>query len=313
VRPLKLQEGPAPAPRSGAALAPRCLTGDTPHNSCSAAQTGVVFEPLAAQVANPEAEFAVRVQPFTRGGYEGTAYFRTRDVYRHNPLGVQRFVPRVKNPEQKKVENANRARRRVRWLCREIGADHLVTLTTREASNDRASMMRRFERFVREYRRGQDGRAWLYVAVAEPHPSNPGHWHIHVACRGGVMLGLANRVWWEICGGKGQGNVDVKMFRTIEGDTGSMALARYVSKYVVKEFGSAPRTDGERRFRAAIIPLQERHKLILEADAPELALRVLLRQLRLGRGDLQVFMYRDGSGFWFSCSGALADDDPPPF
>lgn len=311
----KLPEGPAQGPRSGPALAPRCLTSDTPHKSFGAPAGEPVYEKVEQPVLEADRQFVARVQPFGRGGYEGSCYWRVRDSYRTNPMGLRSLTPRVKPKEQKLTENANRARKRVRWLCREIAADHLVTFTTREVSNSRAAMMKRFERFVRGYRKATDGRPWLYVAVSEPHPTNPGHWHIHVACRGGVMIRTANKIWWAICGGRGEGNVDVKRFKTIDGDCGSMALARYISKYVVKGFGldDDSREEGERRFRAAIIPLCERHKLIVEADAPELALRNLLKMFRLGRGDLQVFFYRDGSGFWFSCSGEVADESPPPF
>lgn len=206
-----------------------------------------------------------------------------------------------------------RASTRVRLLCREIGADTLVTFTTREQVNERGELMKRFSKFVRRYREATDGRAWLYVAVAEPHPSNPGHWHVHVACKGGVMINTARAIWWSLCGGRAQGNVHAKLFKSREGDLGSTQLARYVSKYVAKGFGDEEREEGSRRFRAAIIPLEEKAKLVLEADAPELALKLLLATLRLGRGDLSVFMYRDGSGFFFSCCGEVGDESPPPF
>lgn len=309
----EVSEAGARGPRSGPAHPPRSLTCDSPHKSFRGTQAGAVYEPLKTPVLDAANHFVARVQPFGRGGYEGSCYFRVLDSYRANPLGLRSAVPRVKSKEDKEIENANRARRRVRWLCREIAADHLVTLTTRESSNSRPELMKRFERFVREYRKALDGRPWLYVAVAEPHPSNPGHWHVHVACRGGVMIRTANRIWWSICGGQGQGNVDVKRFKTIDGDCGSMGLARYIAKYVVKGFSAEDREAGTRRFRSAIIPLSERHRLIIEADAPELALKMLLRALRVGRGDLQVFFYPDRSGFWFSCSAEVADECPPPF
>jgi len=258
-------------------------------------------------------QFVVRVQPFGAGGYEGSAYFRDRDAYRHNPLGITKPRDEKRDPEKIREKNAMRAKRRVRWLCREIGADTLVTFTTREIENDRADLMRRFARFVRRYREALGGVTWLYVAVAEPHPSNPGHWHIHVATRGGVRITTARDIWWDLCGGRGMGNIHAKRFNAPEGETGSVALARYVSKYVTKGFEEdEDRPEKERRFRAAIIPLADRHKLVLEADAPELALKVLLRVLRLGRGDMAVFFYRDGSGFFFSCNGEMSDG-PPPF
>lgn len=205
-----------------------------------------------------------------------------------------------------------RARTRVRHLCREIAADTLVTFTTREQSNERQALMHKFAKFVKRYRKELDGAAWLYVAVSEPHPSNPGHWHVHVACRGGVRIRTALAIWWDLCGGRGQGAVNVKRFKSPPGELGSVSLARYVSKYVTKGFGEDDiREEGERRFRSAIIPLADRHQLVLEADAPELALRRLLERLDLVRGDLAVFWYRDGSGFFFSCNGGIAEAEPP--
>lgn len=300
------------AARSAAPAAPRFLTSDSPHKSTASPEA--LFDLDDGPIPPPEESFVARLLSFSPGGFEGSCYWRTLDGYRkQNPLGLVRAVPRPpKSREEKAQEHATRARRRVRWLCREIGADHLLTLTTREGLNSRASVFAKYSRFVKDYRKATGGREWLYVAIAEPHPSNPGHWHVHVACRGGVRIRTANAVWWKICGGRGEGNVDVKRFKTLDGDVGSVSLARYIAKYVVKGFGldDPDREVRERRFRASVVTLEARRTLILAADHPNVALRRLLEVLRLGRGELQVFMYSDGSGFWFSCSGELVVEDP---
>src|SRR6185503_7393464 len=78
--------------------------------------------------------------------------------------------------EKNVLRARHRAKRRVRHACKEIGADRLLTLTTREQSNTPESMLKRWQHWLRLVERAT-GRPFHYVAVLEPHPSNPAHLH----------------------------------------------------------------------------------------------------------------------------------------
>lgn len=259
-----------------------------------------------------DGQHVARIQRFSKGGFEGTCYWRSRDGYNRNPLGIQRQIPRVRSKADVLEDSAHRARRRVRWLAREMQVDHLLTLTTREVVNDPATLLKRFERFVELYRKAIGSREFLYVAVPEPHPSNPNHWHVHAAVRGRVHVNVARGIWWALCGGRGEGNVDARFIKCRGGLDRSLRVARYISKYISKSFEASPDSAGRHRYRAARVTLQRRSVLVLEAASCVEALAVLLDRLSLTRGDVQVFFFADYSGFWFSCDGNLAQG-PPPF
>ena len=249
---------------------------------------------------------------FSGGGFEGTCYWRSKDGrFSGGGKGFTSRVPRVRDKSEVALDKARRARRRVRWLVREIGADHLLTLTTREASNEPGLLLKRFERFVELYRKAISGREFLYVAVPEPHPSNPAHWHVHVACRGRLQVNVARGIWWSLCGGRGSGNVDAKWIKCRNGADRSLRVARYLGKYISKSFDAESALDGTHRYRAARVTLQRRSVLVFEAGSLNEALSLLLDRLRITRGDVDVVFFSDYSGFWFSCSGDIAAVDPP--
>jgi hypothetical protein len=256
-------------------------------------------------------QHVARIQRFSSGGFEGTCYWRSKDRYRSNTLGLLPRVARVRDKAEVVLEKAQRARKRVRWLAREIGADHLLTLTTREAANDPHLLLRRFERFAELYRKALAGQPFLYVGVPEPHPSNPNHWHVHVAVRGRVHVNVARGIWWALCGGRGQGNVDARFIKCRGGLDRSLRIARYLGKYITKSFGDRAELDGSHRYRASRVTLERRSVLVFEAGSVNEALSILLDKLRLVRGDVDVVFFSDYSGFWFSCSGDIAEIEPP--
>lgn len=270
------------------------------------------FEALGV-VPYEDGQFVARIQPFSEGGFEGVCYQRSLDMWRHNPLQLVRGRARLARDKAEVVEDsARRARRRVRWLTREIGADHLLTLTTREAKNDPVQILRRFERFAELYRKALSGRGFQYVAVPEPHPSNPDHWHVHAAVRGRIHVNVARGIWAGLCGGRGMGNVDAQWIKCRSGLDRSVRVARYISKYVTKTFDAANFPEGRKRYRASRTSLAPRSKVVFGAASCNEAFDVLLGRLGLSVGDVQVFFFREGNGFWFSCNGDVGDS-PPPF
>lgn len=202
--------------------------------------------------------FLATVQGFDAGGFEAT--IRCVDLQslvdlRLRPRGLRK--PVEKRDERDIHRAVAWARKTIRHAVKTIGATHLLTLTTREHENSPESLAVRWKQFVRAYRAvSNDG--FPYVAVPERHPLNPKHWHLHVAVRGFVDVRIARRLWWECCGGRGMGNVDVKHIKVGAHRNGipkgplfkSERIARYLSKYMSKDLIFAHRADKKRYWRS---------------------------------------------------------------
>lgn len=275
------------------------------------------IEPLEGLPPYSDSQLIARLQTFSKGGFEGVVYYRARDSYRPRGLGV--VGPRFFSADvrlKKGEDNAKRAKQTVRRKARELGVDRLATFTTREASNDPVELLGRIARFVKEYNRVMRATgkgALAYVAVPEPHPSNPWHWHVHMALSGYLNIRVANAVWWRLCGGRGMGNIDIRKMRAPNEGVRTVRIARYISKYITKNFDAGLQLDGRRRFRASITELQPKRAFVLASTGLTGALNELLDLLRLARSDLVVYYFRDGSGFGFSCNGDIGEESPPPF
>ena len=147
-----------------------------------------------------------------------------------------------------------RAKQSIRFLCKDMQADRLFTLTYRENVLDREQVKEDFTRFVRLARRELG--EWAYVAVLER--QDRGAYHIHCAVRGWQRIKVLRACWHEALGIKGSirairnsdlvlakgddspGNVDVTSPRSGEGRSGRSwrtdRLAGYVTKYLHKTF-----------------------------------------------------------------------------
>jgi hypothetical protein len=179
------------------------------------------------------------IQHFSNGAYEGI--IREVDLAQRAELARQarRRGPRIARPEAERnprnEERAGyRAKKRVRHSVKQMQADRLLTLTTREQSNTPEVMLERWQRWLKLVERASVGR-FHYVAVLEPHPSNPAHLHIHVAIAVFLPVTILRRCWWQVCGGRAMGNVHIKR---IGGDNSAARVARvasYISKYITKE------------------------------------------------------------------------------
>lgn len=102
------------------------------------------------------------------------------------------------------LRSVARVKKTLRHAVKQIAADHLLTLTTREEKNTPESLARMWKAFARNYRH-VTGELFLYVAIPERHPSNPDHWHLHVANTGQLKLHQARQIWWACSGGRGHG------------------------------------------------------------------------------------------------------------
>lgn len=141
---------------------------------------------------------------------------------------------------------ANRAKVKVRKLCKAMGADTLLTLTYRANFTDLAQSKKHLKEFVRRVRRVMpDFRA---VAVYEHQGRGALHWHIATA---GVpssfmqpnTMGVPCKVksfeviraiWRSVVKDLG-GNIDVAR-RKASSRRSPAQIASYIAKYIVKAF-----------------------------------------------------------------------------
>jgi len=162
------------------------------------------------------------VHGFDAGGFEATV--RVVDLQAMVDAGMRPRGPRkavTERDERDMLRAVARSKKMVRHAVKQIGCDHLLTMTAREERNTPEDLNAKWKAWVRRYR-FFTGEPFPYVAVPERHPSRPEHWHLHVAVRGGMYgkhevngvwlkrLDLARRLWWQVCGGRGMGNLDIK-------------------------------------------------------------------------------------------------------
>lgn len=292
--------------------------------------------------------FQATVYGFAAGGFEATVRIvdiQTMSDAAMRPRGVRKAVE--ERDERDVVRSVARAKKTLRHAVKQIGCDHLLTLTTRQEKNSPEELNRRWKSWVRSYREFT-GEAFPYVAVPERHPSRPDHWHLHVAVRGGMYgkhdyrgvsinrLDLARRLWWRECGGKGMGNIDIKRIKVGTHADGTPKgplvraerIARYISKYMTKDLMFAHRPDKKRYWRSEFdLPEARRYWLqsrpsLTEKDGSDFIIPAAFHELRsrLGQFDpmrCSFFFFPDGSGFWFSynphAGPTSLGDTPVPF
>lgn len=152
-------------------------------------------------------------------------------------------------PETHQHRVARRARQRVRWSAKCIGADRLLTLTYRSNQEDFDLAKRHLAKFTAMCRR-----RWPdFKFVAVPERQERGAWHWHLAIRGWLDITVVRGFWWRVLGARVHwsdagkpvllddavtpGNVDVTTPRT-RGRSRRVwhvdNLSAYLSKYISK-------------------------------------------------------------------------------
>lgn len=141
---------------------------------------------------------------------------------------------------------ARRAKRAVRVRVKELAPSALVTFTTRRvyALDALLDVWARFNRLARL----AGFTSFEYVAVPEPHPSNPDHLHIHAACRGAPPISVLRRLWHialeghegrrvvaTLRGSDSPGNIDVQSIKARDLQRRVAKIAKYVAKYISKD------------------------------------------------------------------------------
>ena len=179
--------------------------------------------------------------------------------------------------ERKRLENLERAVRRARqavhFACRQINADHMLTLNVRENIQDKQQFFSIYTRFIRLVREKdfkiisgkkylitrQEKRNWNYVAV--PELQERGAYHMHVACTGKQDLELLRSCWYIALGGSIDdvghqvlGQIDVqshkKRFSGYSETHKTFSLVRYLTKYISKGFEESTEL-GQHRYKVS--------------------------------------------------------------
>lgn len=222
--------------------------------------------------------------------------------------------------EATKSDNKRRAvanaRRTIRYLVNQLGADRLLTLTYRDNVQDREKVKADFTRFRRLVKEGWKGRPglvdWRYVAVLEL--QQRGAYHVHIAVRGWQHIKFLRECWYKACGASidaegsaTPGGINVTPPRDDNGPSrkkewATVRLASYLVKYLAKTFGEGME-EKNRYWRSADItqPVSYRHWLF--ATNFEDAINELLSHMSFA----EQFQLRkhwgsdDGSCYW--CQG----------
>ena len=145
--------------------------------------------------------------------------------------------------KERNLERAcQRAKTRVRHLCKLSGIDTLLTLTYRENMTEFVTLKAHMKAFNRKMSKLVPG--WLYVAAFER--QDRGAWHVHMAVRrlpsellasNGVKVksfNVVRAVWRSVTGEMG-GNIDVQA-RKRNSERAPSKIAAYISKYMLKAF-----------------------------------------------------------------------------
>lgn len=271
-----------------------------------------------------------KVQAFAAGGFEATVRLMDLEkignaIDRAGQLRGKREAPEEQDRECV-LKAAARAKRKVRYLVKNMGATHLCTLTKRETAEDVAAgrfwgsddwlkawdrMKRNLERLIGHF---------PYVAILERH--SKGNFHLHIAWVGKINLSVMRPLWLAICGGRGMGNVDAQYIKVRQGLERSDRIARYISKYVTKSFEEDSRFN-KKRYWSSKQTLEPARRYVLRAEdlnggiteafqmfGYSASVRAVVRDGKFEQTG--VFVFPDGSGVWW-CHIPGVHDDPIPF
>lgn len=275
--------------------------------------------------------FVAKIQPFDAGGYELSCRSLYLEKIGATMVGVRRMGKRER-PETVDRENvlkaAQRAKRRVRHLTRNMGASHLVTFTRRETEATGFASAEQWGQDWDKLRRliVRAKGEFPYVAVLEKHKK--GNYHLHVAWVEApgqkVNLNLVRGCWWAVLGGRGQGNVDAQYIKVRAGVERADRVAKYISKYTTKHFEEEGRFN-KKRYWSSKQDMPAVRRYVLNTVTCSQALAVVQNMLGLDLGDYMrkgrdgsvqfdgFFPFPDGSGFWMTYIPDKHGGAPPPF
>jgi hypothetical protein len=151
------------------------------------------------------------------------------------------------DPERSAAESARRSRRRLRRYCAANGLNRLGTLTyAGEGCHDPRALRGDLGSFFRALRTSLGGEPFAYAWVAEWHKGGHGL-HAHFAVGQYIAKGKIKAAW-------GRGHVHIKLLGDLPVGSGvrdeARVAARYLSKYIGKDFDGRPNA-GRHRYDLA--------------------------------------------------------------
>lgn len=281
-----------------------------------------VYRPIANHACFDEAEhFLLKIQSFNGGGYEGTVRLVNAQQIADLQNAPRRTGKREK-PEERSAESLERSRfrasQKVRYHAKNIAANRLLTLTKRETDATGFSTADEWQqdwaRFCRVYKKYYPGQPFMFVAVLEQHKGSE-HLHLHIATysKHKMPIEVMRGIWWEVCGGRGMGNVDVRYIRQ-QGQHGTARIAKYLSKYISKGFEDLERFN-KKRYWVSDRDLPEAQRIWLHARTLGEAIAEVFNRsggaINLGSDGGGFFIFPDQSGFHYSVHPGQGS--PPPF
>lgn len=281
--------------------------------------------PYGSLPDTPEDEaWRAKLTRFRGGGFEVSAGLVDRERARARWERTQGFgVPcrkRVQGDEPN-PDSERRARQRaqthVRHLAKNLAVSHLLTLSTRQQSNTRDEMLGYWARFLRLYERAT-GKRLDFIRVMEPHPTNPGHLHLHVAVTSYLPVNTLRRLWYIALGGRGNergaatpGGVHMRQFKSKEAGRRASRIARYIAKYMTKD---AVEQFNKKRYSASrgASGGLERESMWLSAKSHAEAMIELIELFGLDLHSENFWPAPSGRRIW---AQVVPGDchDPPPF
>jgi hypothetical protein len=291
-------------------------------------------------------QYRLKVQPFTAGGFEAVVKLvdveQVARLKEFQELGILK-KPRTERPPEEREDAILSAKRRakqmVRYKCKEMGANRLLTLTTRETLPV-LELLSRFQKFLYLVERAI-GEKLLYIAVPEQHPSNPDHLHLHVAINTFLQVGIIRKCWHaaltgahacvrmdqrtmpDYSGIRSPGNVDLQYIKTRGGKGAqTVKVARYISKYITK--GDFERFNKKRYWSTKGVKVLDARRTWLKSMSMNEAMKEAFADLGIlsdgmdllssGMFDLlknNSFSSSDGMLFWFQVTPDTLDFRPP--
>lgn len=231
------------------------------------------------------------------------------------------------------LRSVRRAKQNVRWLCKQMEADRLFTLTYRENVQDREKVKADFTRFLRLVRNGgfryvnrkgqlvkwHGDKNWRYVAVLER--QDRGALHIHCAVQGWQRIEMLRAAWYcalgaahDAAGADTPGQVNVTSPRADDGQKKrqwkTSRLASYISKYMEKTFEDAL-AEKKRYWRSKDLQAPVKTRVWLCATNMEEAIKeswaycqkVYAACCGQGLGGLFTWINDDNTAFWLAADG----------
>jgi hypothetical protein len=317
--------------RGGAAalnLDTRILEGNLNHSHrpshVSYSDKAYSGRPINYPIYDQAHNFRAKIQEFSGGGFE--VVITSINMQRHADLAAM-HLPRGPRTERKgdheSIEKARRrAKRMVRLKCKEMGADHLITFTTRQMKNTRDELKAAWAKFTDNVSYHM-GRKFEYVCVCEPHPTNPEHLHLHAAIRGRLTareMVIFRRCWYIALGGTGKergadtpGGFRIDHIRVKGGAMRRMdKIAGYLSKYITKTDSAE---FNKKRYWASKIDLKEARAYWLKARTIGDALAEFVKDFDFMPSDLKqdFFQARNIDLVWMRCCPDPENPPPVPF